>query len=304
MSLGQQDAKLIVSGRHADPFSVLGMRPVEGGLSVCAYIPGAERIDVLDAKTDRSVLKLEPVANAAGLFYGVTKRRKKPFHYLLMPTAKGQTWRQHDPYGFTSVLGELDLHLFSEGDHRRLWRAMGANLITHQGVEGTHFAVWAPNARRVSVVGDFNGWNGSTHVMRARGHTGIWELFVPGIGEGEHYKYEIMDRNGHVLPQKADPLGLGSEHPPSTASIVRRLKGHAWNDDPWMDQRAKRHAIDQPISIYEVHLGSWKRVLEDQGRSLSSLEHATQLVDYVKDMVLHRLVVRMQVLCARYDGVD
>jgi 1,4-alpha-glucan branching enzyme len=156
--------------------------------------------------------------------------------------------------------------------------------MEHHGVSGTHFAVWAPNAQRVSVVGDFNGWDGRRNPMRGRGQTGVWEIFMPGLGDGESYKYEIIGAHGELLPQKADPFGFGSEHPPKTASVVRKLDGHTWADEKWMSKREALHRIDQPISIYEVHLGSWKRVPEEGNRPLSYFEHATQLVSYAKDM--------------------
>ena len=181
-------------------------------------------------------------------------------------------------------LGELDDYLINEGRHQRMWEALGAHVVEEDRISGVHFAVWAPNASSVSVVGDFNYWDSESHKMAARGSTGVWETFVSGIGEGEVYKYEIRDGNNQVLPQKADPFGLGAEHPPRTASVVRRLHEHNWNDAKWMKARVARNRFDQPISIYEVHLGSWKRVPEEGNRPLSYLEHATQLIDYVKDM--------------------
>jgi len=181
-------------------------------------------------------------------------------------------------------LGELDDYLIGEGSHQRMWEALGAHVVEENGISGVHLAVWAPNASRVSVVGDFNGWNGESNQMIVRGSTGVWETFVPAIGEGAVYKYEIRDRNNRILPQKADPFGFGAEHPPKTASVVRRLHQHKWADAKWMKARAVRNRFDQPISIYEVHLGSWKRVPEDGNRPLSYLEHATQLVGYIKDM--------------------
>ncbi|MGI9355683.1 MAG: 1,4-alpha-glucan branching protein GlgB [Rhizobiaceae bacterium] len=181
-------------------------------------------------------------------------------------------------------LGELDDYLIGEGRHQRMWEALGAHVVEEDGVSGVHFAVWAPNASGVSVVGDFNSWNNNSHPMAIRGSTGVWEIFVPDIGEGEVYKYQIRDRNNRTLPQKADPFGFGAEHPPRTASVVRSLHQHNWADTNWMRTRENRNRFDQPISIYEVHLGSWRRVPEDGNRPLSYLEHATQLVDYVNDM--------------------
>ncbi|MGO3555382.1 MAG: 1,4-alpha-glucan branching protein GlgB [Microbacterium gubbeenense] len=182
----------------------------------------------------------------------------------------------------TPILGELDRYLISEGTHRRLWHVLGAHVMTHEGSAGVHFAVWAPNASRVAVVGSFNAWNPAAHPLRPVAATGVWETFVPGIDEGEIYKYDLLDAAGTPLPQKADPVGFGSEHPPRTASVVRRLGTHPWRDDEWITNRARANAADQPVSIYEVHLGSWRRA--EGGRSLSYLELATQLVDYVADL--------------------
>ncbi len=184
----------------------------------------------------------------------------------------------------TASLGDLDDYLITEGNHWRLWEALGAHVAGEGDIAGVHFAVWAPNAKQVSVVGDFNHWNGDQSLMVPRGSTGVWETFVPDIGEGAAYKFEICDLNGHILPQKADPFGFGAEHPPKTASVVRRLNRHEWNDNKWMKRREAINRFDQPISIYEVHLGSWKRVNQEGNRPLSYLEHAIQLVDYVVDM--------------------
>lgn len=278
------DAQNLTQGTHTNPFEVLGLHEVGGKLTVRAFVPGADSIDALDAKTGRKIVALAPIPGADGVFSGIATRRKKRFAYTLRITKGDHTWIMDDPYRFGPVMGELDDHLIGEGTHRRLWDVLGAHIITHEGVDGTHFAVWAPNARRVSVVGDFNGWDGRAHVMRSRGATGVWEIFIPGIGDGDAYKYELQDQNGKLLPQKADPYGFGSEHPPKTASVVRQLNGHSWTDKGWMKKREALHRIDQPISIYEVHLGSWRRVPEENNRPLSYHEHAEQLVGYAKDM--------------------
>ncbi|MEP5728624.1 MAG: 1,4-alpha-glucan branching protein GlgB [Sulfitobacter sp.] len=277
-----EDADLIVSGRHADPFAVLGQHVHDGKIWHRAHNPEADAIEVLDAKTGRKVASLDKVRD--GLFTGVVPRRKKPFAYRLRITKGTHAWEVIDPYQFGPVLGELDEHLIAEGAHLGLWNVLGAHVMEHGGVAGTHFAVWAPNASRASVVGDFNGWDGRRNPMRQRGQTGVWEIFMPGLGDGEAYKYELLGAQGELLPQKADPFGFGAEHPPKTASVVRKLDGHTWGDKKWMNKREARHRIDQPISIYEVHLGSWKRVPEEGNRPLSYHEHAEQLVGYVKDM--------------------
>ncbi|MDW4498947.1 1,4-alpha-glucan branching protein GlgB [Sulfitobacter sp. D35] len=278
------DARQLAEGRHPDPFSVLGQHVVDGRLVLRAVIPGAQDVEVLDAKTGRKVVALSEHPQAAGVFEGVAARRRKPFAYRLRVTRDGHSWEQGDAYRFGPVLGALDEHLIGEGAHLRLWDKLGAHVMSHEGAEGVHFAVWAPNARRVAVVGDFNDWDGRRNPMRRRGQTGVWEIFIPGLGEGETYKYELHDPQGNLLPGKADPFGFGAEHPPRTASVVRRLDGHEWDDGDWMQTRAEAHRIDSPISVYEVHLGSWRRVPEDGNRPLSYAEHAEQLVGYVKDL--------------------
>ncbi|MCL4135938.1 UNVERIFIED_CONTAM: hypothetical protein GTU68_000947 [Idotea baltica] len=229
-------------------------------------------------------MALEGHPDAPGLFHGIAARRRKPFAYRLRFGAGEEVWEAQDPYRFGPVLGEIDEYLIGEGAHQQLWKVLGAHLVTHEGSEGTHFAVWAPNASRVSVVGAFNNWDGRRNVMRPRGQTGVWELFLPDVGEGAVYKYELLDGAGGLLPLKADPVGFGSEHPPQTASVVRELDRHDWLDADWMAKRQSRHRPDAPVSIYEVHLGSWRRVPEDGNRPLSYQEHAEQLVGYAKDM--------------------
>ena len=281
-TLTESEIARITSGTFDDPFSRLGLHEVAGKQVVRAYIPGADQIDVLDAKTGRKIMELTQVAD--GLFEGVAARRKTRFAYLLRITRQGHTWETEDPYAFGPVMGDLDEYLIGEGSHHQLWRVLGAHVMTHEGVAGVHFAVWAPNASRVSVVGHFNTWDGRRSVMRRRGITGVWEIFIPRIGEGEHYKYELLGPDGTLLPQKADPFGFGSEHPPATASVVRGLDGFDWADADWLAKRGKAIAVDAPVSIYEVHLGSWRRVPEDGNRPLSYLELARDLVGYVKDL--------------------
>ncbi|MEN8657700.1 1,4-alpha-glucan branching protein GlgB [Marivita sp.] len=275
-------AHAIAQGRHGDPFAVLGLHEVDGALVLRAMRPEADSVEVIDAKTGRALTSLERVAD--GSFAGVIPRRKKRFDYRLRMTRGSDAWEERDAYAFGPKMGEMDEYLLGEGTHTQLWDAVGAHVCTHEGVDGTHFAVWAPNASRVSVVGDFNGWDGRRHVMRRRGATGIHEIFLPDLGDGTVYKYEILDGAGNLLPLKADPVGFGAELPPATASVVRDLRGYEWADAGWLSKRGAKHKTDQPISIYEVHLESWRRVPEEGNRSLTYLEHASMLVDYVRDM--------------------
>ncbi|WP_298836970.1 1,4-alpha-glucan branching protein GlgB [uncultured Roseobacter sp.] len=284
MTLSDTDRHRIVSGTHPDPFSVLGLHNADGRFTLRAFVPGAEVIEAIDTKTGRRIVNLSPVPDAPGLFEGVASRRKKSFAYRYRITANGHTWTEEDAYRFGPVIGEMDEHLISEGAHRQLWRVLGAHVMTHEGSAGTHFAVWAPNASRVSVVGDFNLWDGRRHTMRRRGATGVWEIFVPCVGEGTVYKYELLDAAGKALPQKADPFGFGAEHPPRTGSVVRRIEGYDWQDGPWMARRAECQRFDRPVSVYEVHLGSWRRVPEEGNRPLSYHEHARDLVAYAADL--------------------
>ncbi len=219
-------------------------------------------------------------ARGHGFFEGlVSDRRKLPSYHLRAANAGGE-WEFDDPYTFAPVLGATDDHLLVEGTHRKLYERLGAQLLTHQGVAGVHFAVWAPNAQRVSVVGDFNRWDGRTHQMRKRIDSGLWEIFAPGLGAGTVYKFEIVGAGGSLLPLKADPFGFGAELRPSTASVVTRADDFVWNDADYLRRRAD--ARRQPMSTYEVHLGSWRR--RDDGGFLSYDELAAQLLPYVADL--------------------
>nr|WP_321525746.1 1,4-alpha-glucan branching protein GlgB [uncultured Cohaesibacter sp.] len=280
----RRDAQSIQDGIHSNPFSLLGLQEWEGKLIVRAFVPGASEIEVIDYETGSVIAELERDDFAPDLFAKPIEGRTERFAYKLRVTSGDHVWLQEDPYRFGPVIGELDEYLLGEGTHQALWKVLGAHVMTHEGVAGTHFAVWAPNARRASVVGNWNNWDGRRHLMRPRGVTGVWEIFIPGVSEGEAYKYELLNRQGQLLPLKADPVGFGSEHAPRTASIVRKLDGHSWNDGEWMKNRSESTGIDKPISIYEVHLGSWRKVQDEGNRPLSYYELSQQLVDYVKDM--------------------
>lgn len=265
----------LAEGRFDDPFAILGPHRKGRVRHVTAFDPGA---DEMWAVVAGKAHPLGPVAGHPGLFHGKVPGTKP---YLLRGAHGEARWEVEDPYRFGPVLGEIDEYLLGEGTHRHLWKALGAHVMNHEGVAGTHFAVWAPNAQRVSVIGDFNAWDGRRHVMRRRGVTGVWEIFVPALSDGTIYKYEILGAHGELL-EKADPVGFGAQHPPQTASMVRDISGYGWSDDGWMQSRADVQRVDRPISIYEVHLGSWRR--KDGGRPISYREAAVELVDYAKEM--------------------
>ena len=276
-------SEALLSGAMCDPFAVLGPHRNGRRWSVTALLPGAETVEVIDGTTGKRAAVLNRL-DGRGLFSGFVRKGVATGPYRLRARSGDTSWEQEDAYRFAPVLGEMDEYLIAEGAHLELWNSLGAHPITHQGAKGVHFAVWAPAASRVSVVGGFNQWDGRRHVMRSRGTTGVWEIFIPGLAEGAIYKYEIRDQAGTILPLKADPVGFGAEHPPSTASVVRDLHRFEWSDGDWMANRAERNRHDRPVSIYEVHLGSWKRKADEGNRPLSYLEFAGELVDYVRGM--------------------
>ncbi|MFQ6551849.1 1,4-alpha-glucan branching protein GlgB [Aestuariibius insulae] len=272
--LDAETAHLIADGLHPDPFSILGPRERGGVLTVVAFDPGASQLWAVEEGTDYPLLPTD----VPHVFVGEVPGRV----YRLKGAGDGAEWEYDDPYRYGPVLGETDEYLLGEGTHRRIWQVLGAHVMEHEGTPGTHFAVWAPNADGVAVVGDFNFWDGRRHVMRRRGGTGVWEIFVPGVGDGAAYKFMIRGAGGRPVPMKADPVGFGAQHPPETASVVRDIAGYGWSDDDWMAGRAARNRRDAPISIYEVHLGSWKR--REDGRPISYKEAADELVGYASEM--------------------
>jgi 1,4-alpha-glucan branching enzyme len=275
------DLNLLLHGDHHEPHRLLGAHPAtvggRSGVIVRAFHPDATRTECLLA--GGGAVQLAALGN--GIFAAFLPDASLPVGYCLrFHFSDGNSWERGDPYRFPPTLGELDLHLFGEGNHRQLWTVLGSNLMTVDGEAGTAFAVWAPNARRVSIISDFNGWDGRTLPMRSLGASGIWELFVPGVEEGALYKFEIKTQEGG-LRFKADPMARRAELPPATASIVTRAT-HVWNDGRWMTERAKLDPTRRPMSVYEVHLGSWMRIPEEGNRSLSYREAAPKLVEYCK----------------------
>ncbi len=271
-------ASAVVAGDHPDPFSFLGMHPTrKGTFEVRAFLPGASTVEVVSHGGEA----LGPLGriHPEGLFAGSVARRA-PYR-LRVAWEGGGGSEIEDPYRFPGVLGEQDLYLFGEGNHLGLYEKLGAHPMELEGVAGTSFAVWAPNARRVSVVGDFNLWDGRRHVMRKHAG-GVWEIFIPGVGEGSAYKYEIKGPNGDLMPLKADPFGFRAERLPGTASVVHDPSRYEWDDAAWMEERESKTALDAPMAIYEVHLGSWKR--NPDGSYYTYGQLAEELVPYVAEM--------------------
>jgi len=275
----QAEMDAIARGEHGDPFSVLGLKRSRDGASLRAFLPDAESVTVFDPETGEEIPLVR--LHKAG-FFGAKVPMTFTSAYLKRIVRDDKVEEIDDSYRFGPILGELDLHLLSEGTHLRIYEKLGAHLTRHEGVDGVSFAVWAPNATRVSVVGPFNDWDGRRHVMRKRPEAGVWEIFVPGLIAGALYKYEIVGPGNEVLPLKSDPFGFQQEHPPATASIVHGLPNRTATDSGWHADREAAHNIHAPISIYEVHLGSWMR---GTGNSyLTYAELADKLIPYVRDL--------------------
>jgi len=270
-------AAALARGEVGDPFSVLGPHHCQAGDVVRAFLPGALSVRVL-ARESGAELGTLHAEGTDGLFSGMVQSAAP---YRLQIKWPGGVQDTEDPYSFGLVLGSLDLYLFAEGAHWQLSQRLGAAATEHEGVAGVRFAVWAPNARRVSVVGNFNSWDGRRHPMRRRIEAGVWELFIPRLLPGERYKFEIVAPNGQVQPLKSDPLARCTEAPPSTASIVAEPGEYIWSDAVWMRARAARQAPDAPMSIYEVHAGSWLRPDGDAGRTLDWKGLSERLIPYV-----------------------
>ncbi len=272
----------IIDGTHATPFALLGAHREQDKWTVRCFIPGAHRIDLI-ARDDGRSLAAMSLEHDAGFFSAHVDGPDQPdYQFYVHFDSHSETL--DDPYSFGTLLGELDIHLIREGNHRELYRVLGAQPTCYGEVSGVRFAVWAPNAKRVSVVGDFNLWDGRRHTMRIRHEVGIWEIFIPGLTEGACYKYELISQDGQRLPHKADPFAQGAELRPKTGSVVRDPSRHQWQDEAWLKQRGERNRHDAAISIYEVHAGSWRRIADEGDRFLSYRELADQLVPYVVDM--------------------
>jgi len=282
MILTREELNSLVQIQHRSPHQLLGMHPLgdNSGLVVRTLWPGAERVEVIPVhEKDKPRLTLKRV-HPSGLFEGTTREASRVYAYdLVIRDAQGRLCQTRDPYSFLPTLGESDLYLFNQGNERFIYDKLGAQLRVIDGVPGTSFAVWAPNAQRVSVVGDFNDWNGRRHPLRLLGLSGVWEIFIPGVGEGALYKYEIKDAQG-ALVLKTDPYGFFFEPAPKNASIVWNNHKFPWSDDAWLKQRARSNPFRAPMSLYEVHLGSWRK--KSVAESFSYRESAGPLIDHVR----------------------
>jgi 1,4-alpha-glucan branching enzyme len=266
----QEEIERLVRGEHHEPHRVLGAHAEGGRVRVRAWRPDARQVAVLVDGQRQDLAKIHP----AGLFEGTLEAEAVP-RYRLEVSDGEHVVTLDDPYRFLPTVGELDQYLFGEGRHERLWERLGAHPTVLDGVAGTAFAVWAPNARSVRVVGDFNGWDGRFHPMRVLGSSGIWELFVPGAAAGARYKYEVLTRDG-ALTLKADPFAFATERPPANASLID-VSDYRWGDEAWMAARGARQRIDSRISVYELHLGSWRK-------GLGYRQLAEELPGYVADL--------------------
>jgi 1,4-alpha-glucan branching enzyme len=290
--LDNESVKAVVNLQHQDVFSVLGMHnhPTVSGLIVRAFLPEALSVEVIDSKNNKLVATLNRV-DQVGLFEGKLGRRRNTFDYRLRVYYKNESVIVDDPYRYPSLLTHQDLYLFCEGTDEQTYQWMGSHEVTVDNVQGTHFVLWAPNASRVSVVGDFNFWDGRRHVMRKHLSSGVWEIFLPNVAASASYKYEIADQNFQVQPLKADPYTFSMQLAPETASKVMQNSDYQWQDEQWINERDRSsNHYNGAVSIYEVHLGSWKRNQENNADNihapsyLTYRELAEQLVPYVVEM--------------------
>ena len=291
-TLPDDDLYPLLETRHSDPHRLLGIHRLENNQALLrVWYPGAHEVAAKFLVDDEKKIFLTRVHEAglfeaiidASLFKKLENLPSAERYTLEVLTAQHEKITISDPYSFAPQLGELDLYLLAQGKHEQAYRRLGAHPRNIHGVTGVAFAVWAPNAQRVSVVGDFNNWDGRFHMMRKCGSSGIWEIFLPGVAAGAHYKFELRGPHGDLF-LKTDPYGFFAQHDLRTACMVYDLEKYQWSDDKWMMQRAQADLYSTPLSIYEVHLGSWRRCPEENNRPLSYLELADQLVDYVLEM--------------------
>jgi 1,4-alpha-glucan branching enzyme len=276
------DIEANATGRHGDPFAVLGPHAIDDDtMSLRVFAPDADAVEAIGLREDGALVSLQRLHDA-GFFSARLPAGVGTSGYRLRMRKDSHTWIIHDPYRFPPCLGDMDVYLIGEGTHRRLYERLGAQPMSIDGVEGVTFAVWAPNAQRVSVVGHFNAWDGRRHAMRRRIEAGLWELFIPHLAMGDVYKFEIIGAQGSLLPLKADPYAFSEIMPPATGSRVHGMPRYGWQDGQWMSNRALQDHRSEPVSIYEVHLGSWRRGPEGAFVDYRQLAH--DLVGYVRDL--------------------
>lgn len=279
--LNQHEINQIVNANIKDPFGILGMHKLnENQLVIRNFNPAAKSVKII-LKSEGKELYMDKI-DESGLYEIVYDSKKFLEYEYEYEYHHGEIWKTRDPYSFLPVLTEYDTYLFNEGKNHRIYEKMGAHIIQHYGVWGTHFSVWAPEAIRVSVIGSFNTWDGRVHQMRMLGSTGVWEIFIPGVVEGDLYRFEIKSKYGHIL-KKSDPYAFYTEIRPANASIVYEIdEKHDWQDKEWMQTRDKINWLERPISTYEVHLGSWQRIIENgEERFMTYREFADRLVPYL-----------------------
>lgn len=274
----EQSIQRLVEARHHDPFELLGWHPHDGQCTIHIYRPGAVKAWLL--LSDNSTVNMHQHRHSGLFYYHGKACLEAPDYRVCWQDVNGNEHEQHDTYRFPPMIDNPALDSFHHGHHHRAWQMLGAHCCEHEGVPGVRFAVWAPNAERVSVVGDFNQWDGRVHPMRNRGSSGVWELFIPELGCGNLYKFELRDRQGHIH-LKTDPYGRSFELRPATAAMVEKSQFH-WSDGAWMTTRAKSDWLHQPMSIYELHPGSWQ--LDEQGHFLNYRELAEGLIAHVQDL--------------------
>lgn len=282
--LSSSEVEAVINGDYENIFAVLGMRKDKGSKDVFirTFQPHTNAVEVIRKDDGSSLGKMTKFHD--GGFYQINLGAVNPFDYKFrIENDLGNIYEKEDVYNFPSTLGDIDVYLFSEGNHLELYKKLGAHVIEMNGVRGVSFAVWAPNAKRVSVVGNFNNWDGRAHVMRKHLSCGIWDIFIPALGEGEVYKFEIKTRENNIL-LKSDPMAFYAEKRPNTASVVFDIDKYNWEDGHWMTTRENHNSLDKPVSIYEVHLGSWRRNGMFGEEYLSYRELADRLVPYVVNM--------------------
>jgi len=287
-SVELEKVRALVEGRHENPFEILGPHEVidsgRRAVAVRAYLPLSKQAWIIHPAHGGSqpMRRIHP----AGLYEAICPTPEPELasqYFIKEVNQQGEQTTMHDPYAFPPLLSDYDLHLLGEGQHWQCYNKLGAHVRTVNGVEGVNFAVWAPNAQGISIIGDFNNWDARRHQLRKHIPGGIWELFVPGLSEGTLYKFRVKQAHGGEV-DKSDPMGFAAEIPPRTASKVVDLDRYRWHDEGWMSNRHERQALDKPMSFYEVHLGSWRRPVDDPHRWLSYRELAHQLVEYCLEM--------------------